>query len=164
MNPRILLIALLFSLPAVAADEQQPGQAADAQAAAPPADQQPAASPYLDLNKRVQEKLRAEHFYSGPINGDFGYYTQAALAQFQLSRALPASGTLDPTTLAAMGLEQDAERTAEASADTATVDPQARNERRCDDLMGQAKEQCLRQGGTIEAGAQSGSGASGPAR
>jgi hypothetical protein len=148
MRPHIVVVALLISSPAVAADEQQ--------SVSP--------SPYAELNKQVQEKLRAESFYNGPINGDFGYYTQAALAQFQLSRALPASGTLDATTLAAMGLEQDAERPAEASADTATADTQARNARRCDDLMGQEKEQCLQQGGIIEASAQSGSGASGPAR
>ena len=127
MRPHIVLIALLISSPAMAADEQQ--------SASP--------SPYAELNKQVQEILRAESFYSGPINGDFGYYTQAALAQFQLSRALPASGSLDDTTLAAMGLERHAERPAEAGADTVAVD----------------------QGGAAtDASEQSASGASAPAR
>lgn len=156
MRPRILLIALLISLPAVAADEQQPSQ---------PADQQPAApSPYLELNKQVQEKLRAEGLYSGPISGEFGFNTQAALAQFQLSRALPASGSLDDTTLAAMGLEQFAEAPAQAAAASAGVEQQAGGKRRCDDLMGQEKEHCVQQGGTIETSVQSGSGASAPTR
>lgn len=156
MRPHIVLIALLISSPAVAADEQQPSAPSEQQSASP--------SPYAELNKQVQEKLRAESFYDGPINGEFGFYTQAALAQFQLSRALPASGSLDDTTLAAMGLYQYAEGAAQGGTDPAAVDPQAGSERRCDDLMGQAKEQCLQQGGTIEASMPSGTGASAPAR
>jgi hypothetical protein len=139
MRREIFVVALLVSSPALAANDEQ---------SSPPSEQQSASpSPYAELNKQVQEKLRAESFYDGPINGDFGFYTQAALAQFQLSRALPASGSLDETTLAALGLES-----------------QGSNERRCDDLMGQEKEHCLQQGGTMEASAQSGSGASAPAR
>jgi peptidoglycan hydrolase-like protein with peptidoglycan-binding domain len=95
MKLRIVVVAALVSSPAIAQNDSQP-------------------SPYAELNKQVQEKLRAESFYNGPINGEFGFYTQAALAQFQLSRALPASGSLDATTLAAMGLEQAAEQPASA--------------------------------------------------
>jgi peptidoglycan hydrolase-like protein with peptidoglycan-binding domain len=62
---------------------------------------------YDDLNKRVQQKLHEQGFDAGPVNGDFGAKTQAALTQFQLSRALPASGMLDEETLAALGLERD---------------------------------------------------------
>src|SRR5438045_9160854 len=40
--------------------------------------------PYSDLVKQVQEKLHGEGFDAGPLNGDFGSKTQAALAQFQL--------------------------------------------------------------------------------
>jgi peptidoglycan hydrolase-like protein with peptidoglycan-binding domain len=54
----------------------------------------------------VQEKLRERGFYAGPINGDIGPNTQAALAQFQLSIPLPASGQLDDQTLAALGIER----------------------------------------------------------
>jgi peptidoglycan hydrolase-like protein with peptidoglycan-binding domain len=53
---------------------------------------------------RVQEKLNALGFSAGPVNGDFGEKTQAALAQFQLSRTIPASGQLDDTTLAELGV------------------------------------------------------------
>lgn len=69
--------------------------------------QAPAENPYADFNKRVQEKLHELGFYSGPVNGDFGPNTQAALAQFQLSIPLPASGSLDEQTVAALGLERD---------------------------------------------------------
>ena len=39
---------------------------------------------------------------SGPVNGDFGTKTQAALAQFQLANNIPVSGMLDSATLAAL--------------------------------------------------------------
>ena len=113
MRRQFFVIALLIGSPAVAADgEQSPAPSEEQHSASP--------SPYAELNKQVQEKLRAESFYNGPINGDFGYYTQAALAQFQLSRALPASGSLDETTLAALGLEQEAERAADAGEQSAS--------------------------------------------
>lgn len=63
-------------------------------------------NPYADLNKQVQEKLRAIGLYSGPVNGEFGFNTQAAVTQFQLSVPLPASGMLDDPTLAALGIQQ----------------------------------------------------------
>src|SRR5438105_10654639 len=42
--------------------------------------------PFTEFIKQVQEKLHQHGFDAGPINGDFGPKTQAALAQFQLSR------------------------------------------------------------------------------
>ena len=69
-----------------------------------------------DINKLVQEKLRHLGFYDGPINGDIGPYTQAALAQFQLSVPIPASGQLDDLTLGALGIQRQPEPTAEAAA------------------------------------------------
>ena len=65
------------------------------------------ASPYSGFIGRVQEKLRALGFDAGPVNGDFGEKTQAALAQFQLSRAIPASGQLDEQTLAELGVTRE---------------------------------------------------------
>ena len=74
----------------------------------PPAGTPQAASdPYAEMNKRVQEKLQAIGLYDGPVNGEFGFNTQAALAQFQLSVPLPASGMLDDQTLAALGVKLD---------------------------------------------------------
>ena len=54
---------------------------------------------YAPLFKAVQERLLEQGFDAGPANGDFGAKTQAALAQFQRARDLPASGALDSRTL-----------------------------------------------------------------
>ena len=62
---------------------------------------------YAGFISQVQEKLRELGFDAGPANGDFGTKTQAALAQFQLSRTIPASGQLDDETLAELGIERD---------------------------------------------------------
>jgi peptidoglycan hydrolase-like protein with peptidoglycan-binding domain len=63
--------------------------------------------PYTGFISRVQERLHVLGFDAGPVNGDFGTKTQAALAQFQLSAAIPASGQLDDRTLGELGLERD---------------------------------------------------------
>jgi peptidoglycan hydrolase-like protein with peptidoglycan-binding domain len=74
--------------------------------------------PYTGFISRVQEKLHAFGFDAGPVNGDFGAKTQAALAQFQLSRTIPASGQLDEPTLAELGVARDdAQASAGASAE-----------------------------------------------
>jgi peptidoglycan hydrolase-like protein with peptidoglycan-binding domain len=62
--------------------------------------------PYKDFYEEVQKKLHQHGFDAGPVNGDFGSKTQAAVAQFQLSRTLPASGQLDNRTLEELGVEQ----------------------------------------------------------
>lgn len=58
--------------------------------------------PYDDFIKQVQQKLHQAGFDAGPVNGDFGEKTQAALAQFQLANTLPASGMLDGATMLAL--------------------------------------------------------------
>jgi peptidoglycan hydrolase-like protein with peptidoglycan-binding domain len=65
-------------------------------------------SPYSAFISRVQERLSALGFDAGPVNGDFGEKTQAALAQFQLSRAIPAGGQLDEQTLDELGVSREA--------------------------------------------------------
>jgi peptidoglycan hydrolase-like protein with peptidoglycan-binding domain len=67
--------------------------------------------PYADFIKQVQETLHARGFDAGPVNGAFGTKTQAALAQFQLAMALPASGALDDETLRELGLERPSDVT-----------------------------------------------------
>jgi peptidoglycan hydrolase-like protein with peptidoglycan-binding domain len=69
--------------------------------------EQPSADAYTGFISRVQQRLRELGFAAGPLNGDFGSKTQAALAQFQLSRAIPASGQLDDRTLAELGVKRD---------------------------------------------------------
>jgi peptidoglycan hydrolase-like protein with peptidoglycan-binding domain len=70
--------------------------------------------PYDDFIKQVQEKLNELRFDAGPVNGDFGSKTQAALGQFQLAHLLPASGALDDATLRALDIQRPGQ--AEASA------------------------------------------------
>ena len=67
-----------------------------------------AAQDSSDFVKQAQERLKVLGFYDGPINGDFGPNTQAALAQFQLANVLPASGSLDVETSLALGIARDA--------------------------------------------------------
>jgi len=68
---------------------------------------QPSPDAYSGFVSKVQEKLREAGFDAGPVNGDFGAKTQAALAQFQLSRTIPASGQLDDMTLAELGVQRE---------------------------------------------------------
>ena len=56
------------------------------------------------LIRQVQRRLRERGFDAGPVTGDFGAKTQAALAQFQLAQNLPVSGGLDSPTLDALGV------------------------------------------------------------
>jgi peptidoglycan hydrolase-like protein with peptidoglycan-binding domain len=106
MNTRILLLIAL-SAPFA-------GHAAGAfsslnpEAAIPDPVETSAPGPHSDFISRVQEKLREAGFDAGPVNGDLGEKTQAALAQFQLSRTIPASGQLDDQTLAELGVEREA--------------------------------------------------------
>lgn len=60
--------------------------------------------PHAGLIEQVQEKLHGLDFDPGPVNGAWTSKTQAALAQFQLSDLLPASGALDAATLRALGV------------------------------------------------------------
>ena len=71
--------------------------------------------PYTGFVSEVQEKLRELGFDAGPVHGDFGAQTQAALAQFQLSRTIPASGQLDDVTLQELGVKRQEEGAAAAA-------------------------------------------------
>ena len=155
---RILMMVLLLPLGAVAAEEPvtQPAENRDGAT-------QQAADPYIDFNKRVQERLTALGFYTGPINGDIGPNSQAALAQFQLSVPLPASGALDDQTVAALGLERSVQ--ASAGESSSGTDQKRELGGSCDALIGPDKDRCVQQGGSVEAStkADASSGASSPA-
>jgi peptidoglycan hydrolase-like protein with peptidoglycan-binding domain len=75
--------------------------------------------PYDEFTKQVQRKLNELGFDAGPVNGDFGAKTQAALAQFQLASLLPASGMPDAMTLLELDIQRP-QSTPEASAAGAT--------------------------------------------
>ena len=110
MNFRIPLLAIAALLMPASAMAASPYTSIHPEDAYP--DNMPrmaAPGPYDDLIMQVQEKLHAEGFDAGPVNGDFGTKTQAALAQYQLSKGLPASGALDDATLNELGVQADAQ-------------------------------------------------------
>ncbi|MFL6566693.1 MAG: peptidoglycan-binding protein [Burkholderiales bacterium] len=117
----LLLAPLLAPLGALGAD---PFTSLHPEDAYPDPVGQPSADPYSGFITKVQEKLRELGFDGGPPNGDFGAKTQSALAQFQLSRNVAASGQLDDPTLAELGVQREA---APASAG-ATAEPSANPE------------------------------------
>ena len=156
-------IGVALLMPLLAFAQTDGAEQADRQQV--PSDQV-ASDPYSDLNKQVQEKLRAQGFYAGPVNGDFGFYTQAALAQFQLSVPLPASGMLDDATLAALGVELPAPSPSGTSDERSSAQLTATDRRlggSCDALVGPDKDKCLKEGGTVEASAPASSGETVPA-
>ena len=82
-----------------------------------------APGPYDDFIKQVQQKLKELGFDAGPVNGDLGLKTQAAIAQFQLANTLPASGSLDDETLLALDVQRP--DTTEGSAAGGSTQPAA---------------------------------------
>jgi len=75
--------------------------------------------PYDEFTRQVQRKLNELGLDAGPVNGDFGAKTQAALAQFQLASLLPASGMPDAMTLLELDIQRP-QSTPDASAAGAT--------------------------------------------
>jgi peptidoglycan hydrolase-like protein with peptidoglycan-binding domain len=100
------IVAVLAMTPA-AALAAGPFTAIHPEEAIPDPTGRPSQGPYTGFITQVQQKLQELGFDAGPANGDFGEKTQAALAQFQLSRTLPASGQLDDATLAELGVERE---------------------------------------------------------
>jgi peptidoglycan hydrolase-like protein with peptidoglycan-binding domain len=76
----------------------------------------PAADRFDDPKKQLQQRLKDLGHYGGPVDGELGAETRAALARFQRSVPLPASGQLDEKTLAALGLPSEASASSGASA------------------------------------------------
>ena len=103
---RLILISLLAPLGALASG---PFTSLHPEEHEPDPVEHNSADPYNGLISQVQEKLLELGFDAGPVNGNFGTKTQAALAQFQLSRTIPASGALDPLTLEELGVERQNE-------------------------------------------------------
>jgi peptidoglycan hydrolase-like protein with peptidoglycan-binding domain len=86
--------------------------------------------PNVELVKRAQERLHVHGYDVGTVNGVLDVRTQGALAQFQLSRNLPAGGTLDRATLEQLGVDWAEMEVAQAAAaqpasagDSAAVKP-----------------------------------------
>ena len=99
---RLILVLLFAPLSAFASG---PFTSLHPEEFVPPAADTGGPGVYQDFISQVQDKLNALGFDAGEPNGDFGAKTQAALAQFQLSRAIPAGGQLDELTLDELGLQ-----------------------------------------------------------
>lgn len=106
MKPRALAAAAIAVIVPLGAIAQSAFTALHPERQYPDPPAQSSAHPYSELIIRVQQALRASGFDAGPPNGDFGAKTQAALAQFQLSRTIPASGQLDDETLSELGVDR----------------------------------------------------------
>jgi peptidoglycan hydrolase-like protein with peptidoglycan-binding domain len=124
MNLRIFVATAVLLLAPLGAIAAGPFTALHPEEAHPDPSGRSSPDPYTGFISRVQEKLRGLGFDAGPVNGDFGAKTQAALAQFQLSRTIPASGQLDEQTLAELGVARD-DAQASAGASVEPVRPDA---------------------------------------
>jgi peptidoglycan hydrolase-like protein with peptidoglycan-binding domain len=58
-----------------------------------------------DNLKLVQERLKTEGVYAGPVDGEMNARTEAALRAYQEKQGLPISGAADETTLKQLQLE-----------------------------------------------------------
>ncbi len=107
MRLRWRTIVAVLAMNPVAAIADGPFTSIHPEEAIPDPTGRPSQGPYNGFITQVQEKLQALGFDAGPPNGDFGEKTQAALAQFQLSRTLPVSGQLDDQTLTELGVQRE---------------------------------------------------------
>ena len=121
MSLRNLACAILLAAAPLGAGAAGAFTALHPEEAYPDPAQSGSPDPYTGFIRSVQEKLREFGFDAGPPNGDFGAKTQAALAQFQLSRDLAVSGQLDDQTLAELGVRRElVQAPAEASSGSTT--------------------------------------------
>jgi peptidoglycan hydrolase-like protein with peptidoglycan-binding domain len=113
---RLILICLLAPVGALASG---PFTALHPEEFHPDTTVQPSPDEYSGFISQVQQKLLELGFDAGPVNGDLNAKTQAALAQFQLSRVIPAGGQLDDLTLQELGVERQSESAATGGTDAA---------------------------------------------
>ena len=129
MSLRSLAVASLLAAAPLGASAASAFTALHPEEAYPDPAQTVSADPYTGFIRSVQEKLRELGFDAGPPNGDFGAKTQAALAQFQLSRDLAVSGQLDDQTLAELGVRREpVQAPAEASSGGSATEPTPQTE------------------------------------
>ena len=55
--------------------------------------------------KLIQERLKTEGVYAGPVDGELNAQTEAALRQYQQKHGIPVSGAVDEATLKELQLE-----------------------------------------------------------
>jgi peptidoglycan hydrolase-like protein with peptidoglycan-binding domain len=84
-------------------DEEILRQAAEPRA--PAEENRPAGKLSKERIRAAQQRLKEAGFDPGPIDGVMGAKTREALEQYQASRGLSKSGTLDGKTLGSLGVE-----------------------------------------------------------
>ncbi|RYC26827.1 peptidoglycan-binding domain-containing protein [Ciceribacter ferrooxidans] len=116
------------------AEEPQEGDAAapaEAATSAPAVNETTAAVPPVDaaadtgLVRSVQEALARRGFYDGTVDGVTGPRTEAAIAAFQKSVAMPADGRPSPELLAALTVESGAVAVRPAQRPAGDISPAA---------------------------------------
>jgi peptidoglycan hydrolase-like protein with peptidoglycan-binding domain len=55
--------------------------------------------------KLIQERLKTEGGYAGPVDGELNAQTEAALRQYQQKQGIPVSGAADEATLKELQIE-----------------------------------------------------------
>lgn len=65
-----------------------------------------------ELMRSVQQKLQAQGFYSGSIDGLYGSQTAAAIRRYQVAEGLKVTGELNPQTLSKLGLRPRSQKSA----------------------------------------------------
>lgn len=75
---------------------------------------------YREQVKQVQAALNAEGYNAGPPDGALGPKSRAAIARYQSDNELPATGSIDASLLASLGIDAGDGGTATAS-DAATI-------------------------------------------
>jgi peptidoglycan hydrolase-like protein with peptidoglycan-binding domain len=58
-----------------------------------------------DNVKSIQERLKVERLYAGPVDGELNAQTEAALRQYQAEQGIPVSGVADEATLKELQIE-----------------------------------------------------------
>jgi hypothetical protein len=81
-----------------------------------------------DQRVQVQQKLKDAGVYNGPIDGQFGNQTMAALRQFQEQHKLEATGRLDTQTAQALGLDVNEIQPVRGHDEQAPQNPQPQNQ------------------------------------
>jgi peptidoglycan hydrolase-like protein with peptidoglycan-binding domain len=72
---------------------------------------------------QIQQALRDKGFYTGPVNGDWGPDSIAALKRFQADQKLTPDGKLGALSLIALGLGPNRDTIADVAARPATEPP-----------------------------------------
>jgi peptidoglycan hydrolase-like protein with peptidoglycan-binding domain len=81
------------------------------------------AAPTAERYREIQQVLTDKGFYTGPVNGEWGPESVAALKRFQASEGLAPDGKLGALSLIALGLGPKRDEMADVAARPASEPP-----------------------------------------